>query len=60
MDVNNQQLSKLLDKTDVAFKQLMQNPGSAEFNDAYEHAKQDLDVYLSELREQLKQRYKQF
>lgn len=60
MDVNNQQLNRLLDKTDVAFKKLLQNPGSTEFNDEYEHARQDLDIYLNELREQLKQRYKQY
>lgn len=58
MDVNNQHLSKLLDKTDIAFKRLMQNPESPEFSDAYEHAKSDLDHYLTALRVQLKQRYK--
>ncbi|WJG08922.1 hypothetical protein [Aliiglaciecola sp. LCG003] len=60
MDVSNRELTKLLDKTDQAFKQLMQEPGSIALNSAYESAKQELDFYLCNMREDLKKRYKDF
>lgn len=60
MDVENKQLESLLNKTDEAFKRLLQNPASDELNSAYESAKSELDHYLSDMRNQLKQRYKHF
>ncbi|GAC15042.1 hypothetical protein [Aliiglaciecola lipolytica] len=60
MDVNNRQLTQLLDKTDATFKRLLDNPGSAEHTLAYEEAKQELDFYLDNMRDSLKKKYKDF
>ena len=58
MDVNNKHLTNLLDKTDCAFKQLLENPNSAELTESYEHAKQELDFYLHSLKYEIENRYK--
>ncbi|GGW92981.1 hypothetical protein [Alteromonas halophila] len=59
MDVSNQHLKELLEKTDNAFKALMQAPDSTELNQAYDRAKLDLDSYVSSLRHTLNQRRSQ-
>ena len=43
MDVENKQLEVLLDKTDRAFKELLEKPDSHELNSAYEHAKKRVE-----------------
>lgn len=60
MDVINHELTALLDKTDRAFKQLLDNPDSEELTCAYESAKQELDFFLISMRDNLKKRYKDF
>lgn len=60
MDVQNKHLEALLSKTDEAFKELMKNPDSSELNNAYESAKTELDLYLTDMRNQLKQKYRHF
>lgn len=60
MDANNKELTKLLDNTDIAFQRLLENPFSDEFSDEYENAKQKLDFYLSDLREELSKKYSQY
>ncbi len=60
MDVNNKQLEALLDKTEYAFKQLLADPRSESLSREYDHAKQELDCYLSSMKESLKQRYKDY
>ncbi|NMH59765.1 hypothetical protein [Alteromonas ponticola] len=56
MDVPNQHLKCLLERTDIAFKALLQEPDSVERNLAYEDAKKELDVFVSNLRSSLAQR----
>ncbi|MCW8091718.1 hypothetical protein [Alteromonas sp. ASW11-130] len=56
MDVQNEQLKCLLERTDSAFKALMQEPGSIERNTDYEKAKQELDSYVASLRSTLAKR----
>ncbi len=53
MDVQNQQLKNLLERTDSTFKALMQEPGSIEKNTDYEKAKKALDLYVASLRSAL-------
>ena len=60
MDVENKRLEALLDKTDRAFKLLLEQPDSLELNTAYEDAKVELDEYLQDIRSHLKKRYKEF
>ncbi|GAA0859658.1 hypothetical protein [Aliiglaciecola litoralis] len=60
MDANNTQLTELLDRTDSAFKQLMQDPNSSECSHAYENAKQELDYFLFNMRDELKKKYRNF
>ena len=59
MDVENKRLEALLDKTDRAFKQLLEHPDSHELNNAYEDAKNELSEYLHHVRSHIKNRYKQ-
>ncbi len=56
MDVKNQHLKSLLERTDSAFKALLQEPGSTERNTDYEEAKKALDSYVASLRSTLAQR----
>lgn len=60
MDVENKQLEALLDKTDRAFKDLLEQPDSHELNCAYEDAKNELSEYLHNIRSNLNKRYKDF
>ncbi len=59
MDLSNAHLKSLLEKTDVAFQALMQDPASPELNRAYDEAKVDLDTYVTSLRATLNQRHLQ-
>lgn len=59
MDESNRYLKNLLDKTDGAFKALMEDPGSPERTRAYDQAKVELDAYVSSLRSTLNQRHLQ-
>lgn len=59
MDVNNQLLKELLHKTDIAFRALMDEPGSAELQSAYDEAKMELDRYVVKFREKLQFRHTQ-
>ncbi len=56
MDINNQLLKELLHKTDVAFKALMEQPGSQELQMAYDQSKHELDCYVGKVRGQLEDR----
>lgn len=60
MDVSNKTLETLLDKTDRAFKRLLEQPESTELNNAYEHAKLELNSFLRAMREDMRKRYKDF
>ena len=60
MDANNRHFTELLDKTDSAFKRLLDNPGSPEFTNAYENAKQELDFYISHMGDQLRKKYQNY
>lgn len=60
MDANNQQFTELLNKTDSAFQKLLDNPGSSEFTHAYESAKQELDYYISHMRDELRKKYQNY
>ena len=57
MDVNNARLRCLLNRTDEAFKQLLNQPESNELNNAYESAKSELDQYVNQLKVQVSDRY---
>ena len=59
MDAGNKQLEALLDKTDQAFKQLLEQPDSTELESAYEDAKNELSDFLHNMRSGLKKRYKE-
>lgn len=50
MDVSNDHLKYLFERTDVAFKALLREPDSAELNQAYESAKNELDSYIAVVR----------
>ena len=56
MDVSNEHLKALLEKTDLAFQALLREPDSEELNSAYEDAKTELDNYISSVRQRLSQR----
>lgn len=56
MDVSNEHLKALLEKTDLAFQALLREPDSEELNLAYEDAKTELDNYISSVRQRLSQR----
>ncbi|MCW8107492.1 hypothetical protein OPS25_03110 [Alteromonas ponticola] len=56
MDVQNEHLKSLLDRTDLAFKALMQEPSSIERNSNYEDAKRELDSFVARLRSILAKR----
>ena len=56
MDVSNEHLKALLEKTDLAFQALLREPDSEELNIAYEDAKAELDNYISSVRQRLSQR----
>ncbi|MBU3021427.1 hypothetical protein [Aestuariibacter sp. A3R04] len=56
MDVSNEHLKALLEKTDLAFQALLREPDSEELNLAYEEAKAELDSYISSVRQRLSQR----
>ncbi|QJR80123.1 hypothetical protein CA267_004685 [Alteromonas pelagimontana] len=56
MDVNNQHLKTLLERTDTAFRELLKEPDSYDLNIAYEKAKEELDSYIVSLRQTLAQR----
>ena len=58
MDVSNEHLKSLLEKTDEAFQALLKEPDSDELNDAYEAARVDLNSYISSMRHNLAQRLK--
>lgn len=58
MDINNAHLKSLMERTDLAFKALMHDPQSAQLNQEYEAAKQELDHYLSDMRQDLRNRCK--
>ena len=57
MDDDKKRLTSLLEKTDCAFKQLLENPESQQLHQLYEQAKSDLDCYLHSFKEDLKSRY---
>ena len=59
MEAGNKELEALLDKTDRAFKQLLEQPDSTELESAYETAKNELSDFLHVMRNGLKKRYKQ-
>ena len=59
MDVGNKQLEALLDKTDRAFKRLLEQPDSVELEAAYESAKDELSHFIRDMRNGLKSRYNQ-
>lgn len=56
MDVSNEHLKSLLEKTDQAFQALLKEPNSDELNDAYEAARAELSTYISSMRHNLSQR----
>ncbi|MEG3766188.1 hypothetical protein [Alteromonas sp. 14N.309.X.WAT.G.H12] len=56
MDVNNDHLKALLEKTDKAFQALLKKPDSEELNCAYESAKNELNQYISAVRSNLAKR----
>jgi hypothetical protein len=60
MDVNNRELEALLNKTDRAFKDLLEDPNNEILNQAYDSAKHELDHYLMTMKESLRQKYKDF
>lgn len=53
MDANNQYLKELMERADLAFKQLMENPGSESLNQQYQQAKQQLDDYFADRRKSM-------
>ncbi len=59
MDVSNEHLKNLLERTDTAFNALREQPGSAELSIAYEQARLELDNYVATLRNTLNQRQHQ-
>ncbi|WP_414828365.1 hypothetical protein [Alteromonas sp. H39] len=59
MDVSNKHLKYLLERTDIAFNALRQQPESAELSTAYEQARMELDTYVATLRNTLSQRQHQ-
>ena len=58
MDTENKTLDSLLEKTDVAFKALLTDPDSESLNTAYEEAKTELESFLVDMRQSLKNRYR--
>lgn len=53
MDVSNEHLRHLLERTDEAFRALMEEPSSDDLNDAYEQAKEELDHYVTTIKASL-------
>lgn len=60
MNLENRELDTLLAETDIAFKQVMQNPESSELFAAYEAAKRELDDYLVSMKNSLRKDCKNF
>ena len=58
MDVSNEHLKSLLEKTDLAFQALLREPSSDELNNAYEAAKDELNRYITSMRHNLSQRHR--
>ena len=58
MDAENKTLDSLLEKTDVAFKALLTDPDSERLNHAYEEAKTELEEFLVDMRQSLRDRYR--
>ncbi len=57
MDDTNQHLKHLLKQTDIAFKALMNDPGSLNLNEQYEQAKHELDCYTASLKHAITARH---
>lgn len=53
MEVKNDQLKYLLERTDIAFKALLREPDSRELTAAYDLAKQELDSFVTSMRQKL-------
>lgn len=56
MDVSNEHLKLLIEKTDQAFQALLKEPDSDELSDAYESARGELNNYVSSVRHNMSQR----
>ncbi|WP_181898310.1 hypothetical protein [Alteromonas aestuariivivens] len=56
MDVSNEHLKYLLDRTDVAFQAVMREPECDELHLEYEYAKTELDQYVAVVRQNLTSR----
>ncbi len=56
MDVSNEHLKLLIEKTDEAFQALLREPDSDELSNAYEAARVELNSYVSSVRHNLSHR----
>lgn len=56
MDIVQLQLKTLLRQSDVAFEAFKHNPGSLSSADAYERAKEALDVHIAYMRAAIERR----
>ena len=56
MDVSNEHLKSLIERTDQAFQALLKEPDSSELSEAYEAARVELDSYVSSVRHNLSHR----
>jgi hypothetical protein len=50
MDINQKILKSLLAKTDTTFELFKESPNSECYADAYEQAKNELDLYMAAMR----------
>lgn len=57
MDETNKHLKVLLERTDSAFRALMQEPDSEQRSLAYEDAKSELQNFITSLKSSLTQRH---
>lgn len=53
MDCDQKKLKSLLRNTDSTFEQYKQHPDSADYAQAYEKAKVELDEYLARMRQSI-------
>ena len=56
MDVSNEHLKLLIERTDQAFQALLKEPDSDELSNAYELARGELNNYVSSVRHNMSQR----